>query len=91
MQDASSYIVHKLGDRYMDSVSVTANTAFTFHGLSAIHDDWFAVTAIGPQGILAERSLATQRPSNSWLVWCNTTWRWKNSSRPVQRPRLPIR
>ncbi len=68
VQDASSYIVHKLGDRYMDSVSVTANTAFTFHGLSAIHDDWFAVTAIGPQGILAERSLATQRPQQ--LVAC---------------------
>ncbi|MBK8341211.1 MAG: hypothetical protein IPK99_14995 [Flavobacteriales bacterium] len=66
--DATSYIVHQLGDRYMDSVGVTIDPAFTFLGLSAIHDDWFAVTAIGPQGILAERSLAVRRPQQ--LVAC---------------------
>ena len=66
--DALGYVVHLLGDRYMDSVNVTTDTVFTVHGLSAVHEDWFAVTAMGPQGILSERSIAAQRPQE--LVAC---------------------
>ncbi|MCB0795404.1 MAG: S8 family serine peptidase [Flavobacteriales bacterium] len=59
---ASAYIVHKLGDRYMDSVATTTDTTFLFQGLSPIHSDFFAVTAIGPQGIQSRRSIARARP-----------------------------
>lgn len=65
---ASGYILHKLGAQYMDSVGLTVGTTYTFTGLQASHDDWFAVTAIAPNGARARRSLALPRPQQ--LVNC---------------------
>lgn len=65
---ATAYIMHRLGDRYMDSVAVSTTNTFTFTGLQPMHEDWFAVTAIGPQGIVGPRSQAIARPQQ--LVDC---------------------
>jgi Subtilase family/MAM domain, meprin/A5/mu len=66
--NAQAYIVHKLGDRYMVNVDTITTTSHWFTGLSAIHDDWFAVTAVGPAGIIGERSIAIPRPQE--LIGC---------------------
>ncbi len=68
VQYAESYIVHKLGAEYMQAVDTISSTSFWFTGLSAIHDDWFAVTAIAPGGVVGERSIAIDRPHD--LVAC---------------------
>ncbi|HMC98104.1 MAG TPA: S8 family serine peptidase, partial [Flavobacteriales bacterium] len=65
---ASAYIVHKLTDRYMVNVDTITTTSYWFTGLTAQHDDWFAVTAIGPDPIIGERSIAIARPQQ--LVAC---------------------
>ncbi len=67
---ASGYIVHKLGAQYMDSVGFTTDTSFMFTGLQAVHEDWFAVTALAPNGVRARRSLGVKRPQQ--LVNCQT-------------------
>ncbi|MBK8498494.1 MAG: S8 family serine peptidase [Flavobacteriales bacterium] len=68
VQYAESYIVHKIGAQYMIAVDTISATSFWFTGLSAVHDDWFAVTAIAPGGIVGERSIAIARPHQ--LVAC---------------------
>ncbi|MBK6832665.1 MAG: S8 family serine peptidase [Flavobacteriales bacterium] len=68
VQYAESYIVHKLGDRYMQAVDTITSTSYWFTGLNAIHEDRFAVTAIAPGGIVGERSIAIARPHD--LVNC---------------------
>jgi hypothetical protein len=65
---ATGYILHRLGAQYMDSVGFTTGTAYTYTGLQAVHADWFAVTAIGPEGVRARRSLALPRPQQ--LIDC---------------------
>lgn len=71
VQYAEAYIVHKLGDRYMTNVDTITSTSYWFTGLSVIHEDWFAVTAIAPGGIVGERSIAIPRPHE--LVGCLAT------------------
>ncbi|MBL7964941.1 MAG: S8 family serine peptidase [Flavobacteriales bacterium] len=66
--NASGYILHQLGAQFMDSVGFTTSTSFTFQGLQPVHDDWFAVTAIAPNGERTRRSLALARPQA--LVAC---------------------
>lgn len=68
VQSAESYIVHKLGERYMEAVDTISATSYWFTGLSAAHDDWFAVTAMATGGIVGERSIAIARPQ--LLVAC---------------------
>jgi len=65
---ASGYILHKLGAQYMDSVGFTTDTSFVYSGLQAPHSDWFAVTALAPNGARARRSLALPRPQQ--LINC---------------------
>lgn len=65
---ASGYIVHRLGAQYMDSVGFTTDTSFVHTGLQAVHNDWFAVTAMAPNGVRARRSNAVARPQQ--LVNC---------------------
>lgn len=71
MPGISAYIVHRLGDRYMDSVATTTDTSYVFTGLDPVHDDWFAVTAVTDLGSRARRSIAIARPQQ--LVNCTVT------------------
>ncbi|MCB0790166.1 MAG: S8 family serine peptidase [Flavobacteriales bacterium] len=66
--EASGYITHRLGANYMDSVGSTTDTSYVFTGLQALHNDWFAVTAIAPNGAWARRSKAIARPQQ--LIGC---------------------
>jgi PKD repeat protein len=59
---ATDYDVFKLGQMYMDSVGTTTGAATTFDvPVANINDDqWFAVRAIGPNGLVGLRSIAVQ-------------------------------
>jgi PKD repeat protein len=65
VSNAEGYIVYRLGQRYMDSIGVTATTNFTVVGTSPSDTDWFAVAPIGANGIKGRRSLAVIKPLNT--------------------------
>ena len=56
---ATSYRIHELGARYMDSIGTSGSTGFIVRrtGISTANT-WFAITAFGPQGAISERGLA---------------------------------
>ncbi|MCB0780458.1 MAG: hypothetical protein KDC03_13175, partial [Flavobacteriales bacterium] len=59
---ASGYMLHRLGQRFMDSVSVTSDTSFVYTGLVPGAPDWFAVSVLDALGRPSRRSLAVPRP-----------------------------
>ncbi|MDP2188994.1 MAG: S8 family serine peptidase [Sphingobacteriaceae bacterium] len=63
--NAEGYIIYRLGQRYMDSIGVTATTNFTVTGITPSDTTWFAVAPIGANGIKGRRSLAVIKPLNT--------------------------
>ncbi len=57
---ADSFVVYRLGSKYMDSVDVTTDTWYEFptQDGNPTLDYWFAVAAYGPQGQLSRRTVA---------------------------------
>ncbi len=57
---ADSFVVYRLGDKYMDSVDVTTDTWYEFPTQSnnPTLDHWFAVAAYGSAGQLSRRTVA---------------------------------
>jgi PKD repeat protein/subtilisin family serine protease len=58
VDNAVSYIVYQLGDKYMDSIATTFNTEIDVL-ISNPHDEhWFSVSSIGPQNEISKRAIA---------------------------------
>lgn len=60
VSSATEYIVHLLGAQYMDSVDVTTATTYDIPISDPTLEQWFAVTALGANGMRSRRSLAEQ-------------------------------
>ncbi len=58
--NADSFVLYRLGSRYMDSVAITTNTWYEFptQANNPTLDHWFAVAAYGPDGQLSRRTVA---------------------------------
>jgi PKD repeat protein len=63
---ASSYRIHELGAKYMDSIGTSTTTGFIVRrtGISTANT-WFAITAVGPNGAISERGLAFNKNSST--------------------------
>ena len=59
---ATGYVLYKLGAQFMDSVAFTTDTSHVYTGLQGVHNDWFAVAAVAPNGVVGVRSIALARP-----------------------------
>jgi len=64
---ASSYIVYRLGQRYMDSIGTTTGTSFVVSGTVPAQADWFAVAPVLNSGGVGRRCIAIPKPVNSLL------------------------
>ncbi len=69
---ATSYRIHELGARYMDSIGTSNSSSFIVRrtGVSTANT-WFAITAFGPQGAVSERGLAFNK--NATALNCPVT------------------
>ncbi|WNJ19150.1 PKD domain-containing protein [Pontibacter sp. G13] len=66
---AIAYDVFMLGNRYMDSVGTSTTPYFQVNGTNSQAENWFAVRAIGPNGIRTRRTIAVN--STPGVVNCN--------------------
>ncbi|MBL4593284.1 MAG: S8 family serine peptidase [Flavobacteriales bacterium] len=58
---ATAYEVSMLGVMYMDSVGVTTNTSYVFHGMNPTVINWFSVRTHGPTNARGERAIAIEK------------------------------
>jgi hypothetical protein len=67
---AGRYVIHRLGNRYMDSIGTTTSTTFQVNGTNLTSEDWYAITPIGTGNAWrGRRSVAVTKPLNG-LVNC---------------------
>ena len=62
MDSASYYKISKLGNKYMDSLTITNNNFVLITGLSSSQTDWLSVQAYGPKGAISRRVIAIEIP-----------------------------
>ncbi len=59
---AGSYVVYKLGQKYMDSIGVASNNTFVDYGVAPNDPNvWYSVSSIGTDGARGERALAINK------------------------------
>lgn len=58
---AKKYIVHQLGSLYMDSIGETTGTEFVVTNISSTQEYFFAVTAVGDDGLRSNRTVAIRK------------------------------
>jgi hypothetical protein len=59
---AGSYVVYKLGQKYMDSIGVAGSNSFVDYGVSPNDPNvWYSVSSIGNDGARGERALAINK------------------------------
>ncbi|MFC2102460.1 S8 family serine peptidase [Bacteroidota bacterium] len=61
---ATSYIVLKLGEKYMDSVGTTTITSYIVDDTIATSGSWFSVRAVGEDGAMGRRATSIEGPSS---------------------------
>lgn len=62
---ATAYEASMLGNKYMDSVGVTTNTYFVYHGINPLNTYWVSVKAHGPNNAVGRRAIAIEKsPGN---------------------------
>ncbi|MGD1848280.1 MAG: S8 family serine peptidase [Salibacteraceae bacterium] len=59
---ASNYRVYRLGTKYMDTASSTANPYVMLHNLSATDSEWMSVQSVLPDGGSSRRAIAIEVP-----------------------------
>ncbi|MDX5447168.1 MAG: PKD domain-containing protein, partial [Bacteroidota bacterium] len=65
VQNATGYIIHQLGQMYMDSVDFTVDTGYVFTNQDPLSSEWVSVTALGPNGARSIRAVAVEKlPGN---------------------------
>ena len=60
---ATAYTVYRLGAMYMDSVTTVTTTTATISGLTVGEANWFAVSAVGANGLRSRRTRAIFQPA----------------------------
>ncbi len=58
VDEAVSYIVYKLGERYMDSIGTTNNSEIDVPISNPNIEYWFSVSSVGPQNEKSKRAIA---------------------------------
>ena len=59
---AVGYVVHQLGNVYMDSVGTTTQTSFVLKGISNVNSEWISVTALDSNNQKSVRARAIETP-----------------------------
>ncbi|TVR77384.1 MAG: T9SS C-terminal target domain-containing protein [Chitinophagaceae bacterium] len=67
--NAVDYTIYKLGDKYMDSITTTGQTTFTYVPDDVTESYWFSVSANGPNGEKSRRVFAERNTPFNWS--CN--------------------
>jgi hypothetical protein len=65
-----TYEIFKLGQKYMDSIGVTTDTIFSISAPDASKEEWYAVRAVGPNGVAGLRCNAIRKDVG--LFKCNS-------------------
>jgi len=60
---ATGYEVSLLGEKYMDMVGYTSGNYFIIDSVGFMNDEWFSVTALGPNDARSKRAFARERPA----------------------------
>jgi hypothetical protein len=69
VDDAISYEVSMLGNKYMDSIGTSTSTSLVIP-VPASGDNWFSVKAIGPDNAIGERAIAIRKtPGEFGCIW----------------------
>jgi PKD repeat protein len=68
---ATGYVVHRLGQKYMDSIGFSTTTNFLLTSHNPSSETWFAVSARGANNANGRRSIAILQPAT--LTNCNLT------------------
>ncbi len=58
---AKRYVVHQLGSMYMDSIGSTLGTEFVVNNISSFQEYFFAITALGDEGLISNRTIAVRK------------------------------
>ena len=58
---ATGYIIHQLGQKYMDSVGTTTATSYTVVNVNPNDEYWFSVSALGPDNAKGRRAVAINK------------------------------
>ena len=59
---ATSYVVFKLGEKYMDSVGITTITSYIVDDTISTSGSWFSVGAVGEDGAIGRRATSIEGP-----------------------------
>lgn len=63
---ATSYQVHMLGAKYMDSIGVSNTTAFVVKNINGAADYWFSVKSLGPNKCEGRRAIAIYKAQGTF-------------------------
>lgn len=67
INNALSYDIYSLGDKYMDSIGSSNSNAFIHIDADGCASDlWYSVSANGPQNARSKRAVAIQRPEGTF-------------------------
>ena len=66
VQDAVSYDVFMLGEKYMEIIGSTPADSMLIEGISYEEEYWFSVRAVGPNNAKGRRSIAEMKESGIW-------------------------
>ena len=66
VEDAVSYDVYMLGDKFMEIVGSTTADSIFIGDVNYSEEYWFSVRAIGPNDAIGRRSIAEMKPTGIW-------------------------
>lgn len=66
VDDAVSYDVYMLGEKYMEIVGSTTADSIFIGDVNSEEEHWFSVRAIGPNNAIGPRSIAELKPTGIW-------------------------
>ncbi|MFK7969564.1 MAG: S8 family serine peptidase [Bacteroidia bacterium] len=69
VQEAETYEVYKLGDKYMELVGIATDTTFSVPNIRYQEENWFAVSAVSEEKALGLRTIAINQRAGR-LVNC---------------------
>ncbi len=66
VDDAVSYDVYMLGDKYMEIVGSTTVDSIFIDDVNSEEENWFSIRAIGPDNAIGRRSIAELKQTGIW-------------------------
>ena len=66
VDEAESYDVYQLGEKYMEVIGTTTADSLLVDGISSEEEHWFSVSAHGPDDIKGRRAIAELKETGVW-------------------------